>query len=115
MEKDGRILAPRPPDFLRVRYSSHPTDPSPFSSLVTFNLRPVEINRHNDRLIQLSPLDYTIVAIVRMRFNSQGRDFIKTYIPLGYLVTVKDTHIISRGWSVENKSERFMLVYAQYT
>jgi hypothetical protein len=44
MEEHGRILAPRPPDFLRVRYPSHLTDPLPFSSLVTFNLRPVEID-----------------------------------------------------------------------
>jgi hypothetical protein len=30
-------------------------------------------------------------------------------------VTLKRTRIFSRIWSVENKSDRFMLVYAQYT
>lgn len=115
LERDGRILAPQPPNFIRVRYSSHASDPLPFSGLVAFKLDPVEIDRPNDHVSQRPTLDYSLVAVVRMRKNPQGRDCIKTWTPMGYPTELEETNIISRLWSVSHGNLRFMLVYAQST
>ncbi|SPJ79950.1 uncharacterized protein FTOL_08341 [Fusarium torulosum] len=115
LEKYGRTLAPRPPNFLRVRYYSHPSDPLPFSSLVTFKLEPIELKIPNDRVSRGPSLDYSLVAVVRMRSTSHGRDYIRTYIPVGCPVKLEETHIVNHSWGVQSEGKRFMLVYAQCT
>jgi hypothetical protein len=115
LEKGGRILDLRSPGFLRVRYSSHPTDPLPFSSLVTFKLEPIELDIPNGRVSRGASLDYSLVAVVRMRSSPQGRDYIRAYIPLGYPVKLEETHIVNHSWSVQSGGKRFMLIYAQAT
>ncbi|KAM0282988.1 hypothetical protein ACHAO9_009902 [Fusarium lateritium] len=112
LEKDGKMMAPRPPNLIRVRYSSHPSDPLPFSSLLTFKLEPIEIDIPNDRISRGASLNYSLVAIVRMRSIPQGRDYIRTYEPLGLPVRLTETHIVNHSWSVQSEGKRFMLVYA---